>query len=83
MYKDTTSKVYGLDRTVKIMPNEGMRDEQLRDENDYTLDFSEFKNRVLDSDKVAEVRYHTESERFDTALKALKHSKLKPLSLAV
>lgn len=82
VYKDTTSKVYGLDRTVKIMPNEGMRDEQLRDEEDYTLDFSEFRNRVLDSDKVAEVRYHTESGRFETALKGLNHSKLKPLSLA-
>lgn len=82
VYKDTTSKVYGLDRTVTLTPREGIRDEQLRDERDYVLDFSEFRSRVLDSDKVAEVRYHTETARFETALKGLGHPKLKPLSLA-
>jgi CRISPR-associated protein Csh2 len=82
VYTDTTSKVYGLDRTIRLTPREGIRDEQLRDERDYTLDFSEFQSRVLGSDKVAEVRYHTESERFETALKELNHPKLKPLSLA-
>ena len=82
VYKDTTSKVYGLDRTVKLIPREGIRDEQVRDERDYTLDFSEFRSRVLDSDKVSEVLYHTESARFESALKDLNHLKLKPLSIA-
>lgn len=80
VYKDTTSKIYGLDRTIKLKPEEGMRDEQLRDETNYVLDFTELQNRVLDSDKVAEVRYHTESELCRKALVALSHPKLKPLA---
>jgi len=82
-YATPTAKVYGLDRTLEVVPAEGRRPEQFRNEDDYTLDFGGFANRVLASERVAAVRYFTESERLQQALTVLgeQHPKLTAMAL--
>lgn len=71
IYANDTAKVYGIDRSIKFTPSGGKRGEQLRSSDDYTLDFEEFEQRVLASEKVSEVRYYTEATHIDLALRTL------------
>lgn len=82
-YGTPTAKVYGMDRTLKVVAGEGKREEQFRSEEDYTLDFGGFADRVLASERVAAVRYFTESERLQQALTVLgeQHPKLTAMAL--
>lgn len=42
-YKENFDKLYGIDRTIKLKPNKGMKDEQIRSMDDYALDFTKLK----------------------------------------
>ncbi len=42
-YKENFDKLYGIDRTIKLEPNKGMKDEQIRSMDDYALDFTKLK----------------------------------------
>ena len=83
IYVNPTDKLYGLDRVLKLNRNEEKRDEQLRSEEDYSLDLSALSSTVLESAKVKEVRYFTESEKLLKELGAVRHSKLKLMPLSV
>lgn len=51
-YKQDFDKVYGVDRTIKLEPNEeGMKDEQIRSMDDYALDFTKLKE-LAKNDKI-------------------------------
>ncbi len=83
IYKNDTAKVYAADRAVKLQPLPGKRDEQVRTQDDYILDLAELESRILASDKVRSVRYHTESEHITATLKTLRirQPKLQPMDL--
>ncbi len=83
IYVNPTDKLYGLDRVLKLNRNEDKRDEQLRSEEDYSLDLSALASTVLESAKVKEVRYFTESDKLLKELAAVRHSKLKLMPLSV
>ena len=57
-YKENFDKLYGVDRTIKLEPNEGMKDEQIRSMEDYTLDFSKLKD-LAKNDKIEKIRFYT------------------------
>lgn len=55
-YKQDFDKLYGIDRTIKLKLNEGLKDEQIRSMDDYDFDFSKLqelakmtrlKNKIL------------------------------------
>lgn len=50
-YKQSFDKLYGVDRTIKLEPNEGMKDEQIRSMDDYALDFTKLKE-LANNDKI-------------------------------
>ena len=67
-YKQDFDKVYGVDRTIKLEPNEeGMKDEQIRSMDDYTLDFSKLKE-LTKNDKIEKVRFYTEVDEIKNKL---------------
>ena len=62
-YKQDFDKVYGVDRTIKLEPNEeGMKDEQIRSMEEYTLDFSKLKD-LAKNDKIEKIRFYTEIDK--------------------
>ena len=81
IYSSELNKLSGLDRVIALKSIDGKRDEQLRSEEDYTLDFSLLEERFLKSDRVKEIRYYTDSTRLETALSVLGNNKLKKMSL--
>lgn len=50
-YKENFDKLYGIDRTIKLEPNKGMKDEQIRSMDDYALDFTKLKE-LAKNDKI-------------------------------
>lgn len=76
-YKQKSDKVYGLDRTIKLMPSGNLKDEQIRSMDDYTLDFSKF-NELTKNDKIDKIRFYTE---IDEIKKDLKGDKFEEMSL--
>ncbi len=65
VYGDARRKLYGLDRKIKLVPGERdenpLREEQIRNRDDYTLDFSALFEAVEQAgDVVQEVRFYTE-----------------------
>lgn len=50
-YKENFDKLYGVDRTIKLVPNESLKNEQIRSMEDYTLDFSKLKD-LAKNDKI-------------------------------
>ena len=58
-YKQSFDKLYGFDRTIKLEPNKGMQDEQIRSMDDYTLDFTKLKE-LAKNDKIEKIRFYTE-----------------------
>lgn len=58
-YKQSFDKLYGVDRTIKLEPNEGMKDEQIRSMDDYALDFTKLKE-LAKNDKIEKIRFYTE-----------------------
>ena len=75
-YKQDFDKVYGVDRTIKLEPNEeGMKDEQIRSMDDYTLDFSKLKE-LAKNDKIEKVRFYTEVDEIKNKLNGEKFEEM-------
>jgi CRISPR-associated protein Csh2 len=66
VYAEPTKKLYGVDRFIKLNPNE-KRDEQIRHSDDFTLDFSRLKEAV-DSSVVSAVNFYTEKKELRNEL---------------
>lgn len=65
VYSEPNKKLYGVDRFIKI--NSEKRDEQIRNSNDYTFDFSALKE-ITDNDKVSAVNFYTEKAEIEKEL---------------
>lgn len=74
-YKQSFDKLYGVDRTIKLEPNEGMKDEQIRSMDDYTLDFSKLKE-LAKNDKIEKVRFYTEVDEIKNKLNGEKFEEM-------
>ena len=75
-YKQDFDKVYGVDRTIKLEPNEeGMKDEQIRSMDDYTLDFCKLKE-LTKNDKIEKVRFYTEVDEIKNKLNGEKFEEM-------
>lgn len=66
VYANADDKLYGLGRLLKLTSDK--RDEQLRSADDYQLDLAALLEKVA-SDKVKAVRYYTEVDAIEAALK--------------
>lgn len=75
-YKQDFDKVYGVDRTIKLEPNEeSMKDEQIRSMDDYTLDFSKLKE-LAKNDKIEKIRFYTEIDKIKNELNGEKFEEM-------
>lgn len=75
-YKQDFDKVYGVDRTIKLEPNEeGMKDEQIRSMDDYALDFTKLKE-LAKNDKIEKIRFYTEIDKIKNELNGEKFEKM-------
>lgn len=74
-YKQSFDKLYGIDRTIKLEPNEGMKDEQIRSMEDYTLDFSKLKD-LAKNDKIEKIRFYTEIDEIKNELNGEKFEEM-------
>ena len=75
-YKQDFDKVYGIDRTIKLEPNEeGMKDEQIRSMDDYTLDFCKLKE-LAKNDKIEKIRFYTEIDGIKNELNSEKFEEM-------
>lgn len=61
VYTDATKKLYGLDRAIRLIPSAEKREEQIRNREDYALDFAALRS-CAESPVVQEVRYYTEDQ---------------------
>lgn len=76
-YKQSFDKLYGVDRAIKLEPNEGMKDEQIRSMDDYDFDFSKLQE-LAKNDKIEKIRFYTE---IDKIKKSLNGEKFEEMSL--
>lgn len=68
VYSEPNKKLYGVDRFIKFDEEKRkMRDEQIRNSDDYTLDFSALKE-ISNSDKVSAVNFFTEKAEIEKEL---------------
>ena len=74
-YKENFDKLYGVDRTIKLVPNKGMKDEQIRSMEDYTLDFSKLKD-LAKNDKIEKIRFYTEIDKIKNELNGEKFEEM-------
>ena len=74
-YKENFDKLYGIDRTIKLEPNKGMKDEQIRSMEDYTLDFSKLKD-LAKNDKIEKIRFYTEIDKIKNELNGEKFEEM-------
>lgn len=75
-YKQDFDKVYGVDRTIKLEPNEeGMKDEQIRSMDDYALDFTKLKE-LAKNDKIKKIRFYTEIDKIKNELNGEKFEEM-------
>ena len=74
-YKENFDKLYGIDRTIKLEPNEGMKDEQIRSMDDYALDFSKLKE-LAKNDKIEKIRFYTEIDKIKNELNGEKFEEM-------
>lgn len=75
-YKQDFDKVYGVDRTIKLEPNEeGMKDEQIRSMDDYALDFTKLKE-LAKNDKIEKIRFYTEIDKIKNELNGEKYEEM-------
>jgi len=65
VYSDANKKLYGVDRLVGF--NAEKQDEQVRNSDDYTLDFEKLKEAVK-SAAVKQVNFYTENDRIKQSL---------------
>ena len=74
-YKENFDKLYGIDRTIKLVPNESLKDEQIRSMDDYTLDFSKLKD-LAKNDKIEKIRFYTEIDGIKNELNSEKFEEM-------
>ena len=74
-YKENFDKLYGIDRTIKLEPNKGMKDEQIRSMDDYALDFSKLKD-LAKNDKIEKIRFYTEIDKIKNELNGEKFEEM-------
>lgn len=74
-YKENFDKLYGIDRTIKLVPNESLKDEQIRSMDDYTLDFSKLKD-LAKNDKIEKIRFYTEIDEIKNELNGEKFEEM-------
>lgn len=74
-YKENFDKLYGVDRTIKLVPNESLKDEQIRSMEDYTLDFSKLKD-LAKNDKIEKIRFYTEIDEIKNELNGEKFEEM-------
>lgn len=74
-YKENFDKLYGVDRTIKLVPNERLKDEQIRSMEDYTLDFSKLKD-LAKNDKIEKIRFYTEIDEIKNELNGEKFEEM-------
>lgn len=66
-YSKSNLKIYGVDRLIKISPKDDKKGEQLRNIDDYKLDFSKLYE-ATNSDKVEKIKFYTEIESIKSEL---------------
>ena len=71
VYKEPHTKIYGVDRLIKITPKDSKKEEELRSMDDYDFDFSKLIEALAD-DKVVKVRYYTEIKGIEKSLMKIK-----------
>ena len=74
-YKENFDKLYGVDRTIKLVPNGTLKDEQIRSMDDYTLDFSKLKD-LAKNDKIEKIRFYTEIDGIKNELNSEKFEEM-------
>lgn len=74
-YKENFDKLYGIDRTIKLEPNKGMKDEQIRSMDDYALDFTKLKE-LAKNDKIEKIRFYTEIDNIKNELNGEKFEEM-------
>lgn len=74
-YKQDFDKLYGIDRTIKLEPNKGMKDEQIRSMDDYALDFTKLKE-LAKNDKIEKIRFYTEIDKIKNELNGEKFEEM-------
>lgn len=74
-YKENFDKLYGIDRTIKLEPNKGMKDEQIRSMDDYALDFTNLKE-LAKNDKIEKIRFYTEIDKIKNELNGEKFEEM-------
>lgn len=74
-YKQNFDKVYGVDRTIKLVPKGSLKDEQIRCMDDYTLDFCKLKE-LAKNDKIEKIRFYTEIDGIKNELNGEKFEEM-------
>lgn len=74
-YKQDFDKVYGVDRTIKLVPKGSLKDEQIRSMDDYTLDFCKLKE-LAKNDKIEKIRFYTEIDGIKNELNGEKFEEM-------
>lgn len=74
-YKENFDKLYGIDRTIKLEPNKGMKGEQIRSMDDYALDFTKLKE-LAKNDKIEKIRFYTEIDKIKNELNGEKFEEM-------
>ncbi len=78
VYNNSDDKLYGTDKLISI--NSDKEEEQIREMDDYSLDFTEL-SKIANSKKVKEIRYYTEMSTIEKAITGLDNNKIKLLTL--
>ncbi len=74
-YKQNFDKLYGVDRTIKLVPNESLKDEQIRSMDDYSFDFTKLKE-LAQNDKIEKIRFYTEIDGIKNELNGEKFEEI-------
>ena len=74
-YKHNFDKLYGVDRTIKLVPNGSLKDEQIRSMDDYTLNFTKLKE-LAKNDKIEKIRFYTEIDEIKNELNGEKFEEM-------
>ena len=74
-YKQDFDKLYGIDRTIKLKLNEGLKDEQIRSMDDYDFDFSKLQE-LAKNDKIEKIRFYTEIDKIKESLNSEKFEEM-------
>lgn len=74
-YKENFDKLYGVDRTIKLVPNESLKDEQIRSMDDYDFEFSKLQE-LAKNDKIEKIRFYTEIDKIKESLNGEKFEEM-------